>query len=104
MLLLFTAFLVAEHPSEILEIWWLHKDDGSELIYSTSTPFSEMKRVRPALTSFAVQIVKEKVVREAKAAFERFRSDVQDILWEERLACGLVREFPVALGHRLKNF
>jgi hypothetical protein len=59
-------------PGEILEIWWRHKDGhldrDSELMYSTSTPFSEIKPVRPALTSFAVQKVKEKVVQEAKEA------------------------------------
>ena len=37
-------------------------------MYSTSTPFAEIKPVRPALTSFAVQKVKEKVVQEAKEA------------------------------------
>ena len=59
-------------PGEILEIWWHHKDGrldrDSDLMYSTSTPFSEIKPVRPALTSFAIQKVKEKVVREAKKA------------------------------------
>ena len=43
-------------------------DRDSDLIYSTNTPFSEIKPVHPALTSFAVQKVKEKVVREAKEA------------------------------------
>ena len=37
-------------------------------MYSTSTPFSEIKPVRFALTSFAAQKAKEKVVQEAKEA------------------------------------
>jgi hypothetical protein len=37
-------------------------------MYSTSTPFSEIKPVRPALLLFAVQKVKDKLVREAKDA------------------------------------
>jgi hypothetical protein len=56
---------------EILDIWWCHRDGhldcDSELMYSTSTPFSEIKPVCPAL-SFAVQKVKDKLVQEAKDA------------------------------------
>jgi hypothetical protein len=59
-------------PGEILDIWWHHRDGrfdrDSELMYSTSTPFSEIKPVRPALSSFAVQKVKDKLVLEAKDA------------------------------------
>jgi hypothetical protein len=47
-------------PSEILEIWWHHRDShldrDSELMYSMSTPFTEIKPVRPAQdTLLAVQ-------------------------------------------------
>ena len=37
-------------------------------MYSTSTSFAEIKPVRPALSSFAVQKVKDKLVQEAKDA------------------------------------
>lgn len=37
-------------------------------MYSTSTEFAEIKPVCPALLSFAVQKVKDKLVREAKDA------------------------------------
>ena len=56
-------------------------DHGSELMYSTSTPFLDIKPVHPALTPFAVQRAKKKVVREAKggcSAFERSPRDHQD--------------------------
>lgn len=57
---------------EILECWWRHKDGrhdrDSPLMYSTSTSFTKIKAVRPSLSSFAVQIMKDKLVREAKEA------------------------------------
>jgi len=37
-------------------------------MYSTSTPYTEIKSVRAALTSFAVQVVHRRLVSEAKQA------------------------------------
>jgi hypothetical protein len=59
-------------PGEILEIWWRHNgrlDRDIELMYSMCTPFSEIKPVHPALTSSAIQAVKEQVVRRQKRQF-----------------------------------
>ena len=37
-------------------------------MYSTSTPYIEIRNVRAGITSFAVQIVRKKLVAEAKQA------------------------------------
>lgn len=58
--------------ASIIENWLkhpygrLHRD--SELMYSTTVPYSTIKPVRPALTSFAAQLVESKLVKEAEAA------------------------------------
>ena len=44
----------------------LHRD--SELMYSTTVPYSTIKPIRPALTSFAAQLIESKLVKEAEAA------------------------------------
>ena len=44
----------------------LHRD--SELMYSTTVPYSTIKPIRPALSSFAAQLVESKLVKEAEAA------------------------------------
>ena len=41
-----------------------------DLMFNTSVPYSEIKAVRPALTSFAAQSVKKKLVREAEDAVQ----------------------------------
>jgi len=61
-------------PCDIIKAW-LHSPDGrldreSDLMYSTTTPYAEIKSVRPCLTSFGAQIVQEELVREAKSAVE----------------------------------
>jgi hypothetical protein len=54
-------------PGEILDIWWNHRDGcldrDPELMYSMSTAFPDIKPVHPALSSFAIQKVKDKLVR-----------------------------------------
>ncbi|KAJ7848713.1 hypothetical protein B0H14DRAFT_3452926 [Mycena olivaceomarginata] len=46
--------------AELLESWMSHPDDAGydqdELMLSTTTPYTELSHVRPALTSFAAQI------------------------------------------------
>ncbi|KAF8811788.1 hypothetical protein BYT27DRAFT_7336050 [Phlegmacium glaucopus] len=62
-------------PATILEAWYNHPDarrskdsaDGQEM-YSTSTPFTQIANVRAAMSSFAVQVVEAKLVKEAQAA------------------------------------
>jgi hypothetical protein len=41
-----------------------------DLMYSTTTPYTEIKPVRAALTSFAVQIVERKLISEVKKAVD----------------------------------
>ncbi|KAF8811180.1 hypothetical protein BYT27DRAFT_7221584 [Phlegmacium glaucopus] len=61
-------------PVQILQSWWHHRDGrlarNSDLMYSTTTPFHEIKPVHPAISSFAVQLVKSKVVKDAASAVE----------------------------------
>ena len=55
---------------------WLKSPDGrlanvssdTDLMYSTSTPYTEIKNVRAALTSFSFQVVHGRLVSEAKQA------------------------------------
>lgn len=63
-------------PAMVLDCWFRSPDgrlslpstSNTSLMYSTSTPYLEIKPVRPALTSFAAQIVQNKLVMEAKQA------------------------------------
>ena len=59
-------------PADIL-MSWFHTPDGrldreSDLMYSVLIPYSNIKPVRPCLTSFAVQIVEQQLLREARLA------------------------------------
>ena len=59
-------------PADIIHAW-LHSKDGrldrdSDLMFSLDTAYTEIKPVRPCLTSFAAQMVSKKLVREAKEA------------------------------------
>ncbi|KAF8872739.1 hypothetical protein BD779DRAFT_1708992 [Infundibulicybe gibba] len=71
----FLQGLCAHTPAMILNSWF-HSPDGristdshdANLMYSTKTPYTEIKPVRAALTSFAVQIVESKLVKEARQA------------------------------------
>ncbi|KAF8191273.1 hypothetical protein BJ912DRAFT_295157 [Pholiota molesta] len=59
-------------PSKILDCWYRHPygrlERDSPYMYTTNTPYTELKPIRPALTSFAVQIVLKKLVAEAESA------------------------------------
>ncbi|KAF8166678.1 hypothetical protein BJ912DRAFT_1092378 [Pholiota molesta] len=59
-------------PAKILECWYKHPygrlERDSPNMYSTDTPYSDLKPVRTALTSFAVQTVLKKLVKEAESA------------------------------------
>jgi hypothetical protein len=64
-----------EHPpSEIISNWLKHPygrlQRDSSLMYSTSVPYPSIKPVRPGLTSFAAQIVQNKLVQEAEKAID----------------------------------
>jgi hypothetical protein len=59
-------------PADIINSW-IHMKDGcldrdSELMFSITTPFTEIKSVWPCLTSFAAQIIKRRLVKEAAQA------------------------------------
>jgi hypothetical protein len=64
-------------PAYIIDAWF-HTPDGRiasnspdmDLMYSTTTPYTEIKPVRAALTSFAVQVVEKKLVSEVKKAVD----------------------------------
>jgi hypothetical protein len=57
------------NPAHIIAFWFNHRDGHlekqSDLMYSTTVPYTEIKPVRPCLTSFAVQIVERQLVQEA---------------------------------------
>ena len=58
-------------PAQILHSWYHSKDgrlEDSTLMFSTTTPYTEIRGVRECLTSFAVQIVERRLVREATNA------------------------------------
>jgi len=62
-------------PAMILDAWYEDPTgresvagDQSDLMFSTSVPFKQVKPVRAALSSFAAQLVHAKLLKEAKAA------------------------------------
>jgi hypothetical protein len=61
-------------PADILNNWMQHPygadERHSHLMYSTSIPYLEIKPVRPALTAFAAQTVKAKLIHEAESAIK----------------------------------
>jgi hypothetical protein len=61
-------------PSQILDNWLKHPygahEHDSQLMHSISEPYLNIKPVRPALTSFAAQLVKKKLVKEAESAIK----------------------------------
>jgi len=64
-------------PAMVLSTWF-HGPDGSiskdseasDLMYSTAVPFMEIQPVRPAMILFAVQVVRQQVVKEAENAIK----------------------------------
>ena len=64
--------------SQILEAWLKspyglpHEDDKErQLLYSTEVDYRCIKHARPAMTSFAAQLIQEKLVREARRAVQK---------------------------------
>ena len=61
-------------PADILAPWFhspdgrLDETDNSTLVYSVTIPYKNIKPVRACLTSFAVQTIEERLVREATNA------------------------------------
>lgn len=62
----------------ILDAWLTSPDgrmpkdsDRQGLMYSTTVPYLSIKDVRPTLTSFAVQVIGQKLIREAEDAIKR---------------------------------
>ena len=59
-------------PADILNFWFhlpdSRLDEDSDLMYSVTTPYTNIKPVRGCLTSFAVQIVERRLIREATNA------------------------------------
>ncbi|RDB16715.1 hypothetical protein Hypma_002556 [Hypsizygus marmoreus] len=59
-------------PSDVVKLWMEHpygrKFKDSPLMFSTTTPYTDIKPVRPALTSFAAQLVEKQLVREVEQA------------------------------------
>ncbi|KAF8152779.1 hypothetical protein K438DRAFT_1477476, partial [Mycena galopus ATCC 62051] len=58
--------------AEVLELWLSSPDDAGyeqeEPMFSTTTPYTQIHHARAALTSFAAQIVKTKLVKDIRAA------------------------------------
>jgi hypothetical protein len=63
-------------PADILNNWMQHPYGAdkrhSDFMYSTSVPYLEIKPIRPALTAFAAQMVKAKMIHEAESAIKLF--------------------------------
>lgn len=61
-------------PAKIIENWYKHSygrlERESELMFSLSTPYVDIGPVRPALSSFAAQIVSKKLLDEAEKAVD----------------------------------
>ncbi|KAM6489591.1 hypothetical protein JOM56_014913, partial [Amanita muscaria] len=62
-------------PAMIVDAWFRDPDGcipssstDEHLMYSTKTPYTEIQSIRPALTSFAVQIVEKRLISEAQHA------------------------------------
>ncbi|KII83514.1 hypothetical protein PLICRDRAFT_119348 [Plicaturopsis crispa FD-325 SS-3] len=59
-------------PASVLEAWFRHPsgrhERDSSLMYSTTTPYTDISSVRPALSSFAAQLIAKKLVQEAEDA------------------------------------
>src|SRR6202050_1360211 len=84
-------------PSDILDAWFRNPDgrvstepNASKLMYSTDKPFCEIGPVHVALSAFAVQIVRDRVVQEAEITVKpanglhvsfRTKSDTQQTEW-----------------------
>ncbi|KII90822.1 hypothetical protein PLICRDRAFT_123648 [Plicaturopsis crispa FD-325 SS-3] len=60
--------------ADILRLWLRHPSGRngrtSELMYSTTIPYTDIPQIRPALTSFAAQQVKKKLIEEADEAIK----------------------------------
>jgi len=86
-------------PSDILDAWFRHPDgriskesDASKLMYSTDTPFHKIGPVRAALSTFAVQLVRDRLVHEVETAVKsssglhvsfKSQSDIQVTEWAD---------------------
>ncbi|KAM6491593.1 hypothetical protein JOM56_012985 [Amanita muscaria] len=64
-------------PAMIVDAWFRDPDGcipssctDEHLMYSTKIPYTEIQSIRPALTSFAVQIVEKRLISEAQHAVE----------------------------------
>jgi hypothetical protein len=64
-------------PAQIIDAWFCTPDGriasnspDMDLMYSTATPYTEIKPIRAALTSFAAQVVGKKLVSEVKKAVD----------------------------------
>ena len=58
-------------PAQILHSWYHSKDgrhEDTSLMFSTTTPYTDIRGVRECLTSFAVQIIERRLVQEATSA------------------------------------
>lgn len=86
-------------PCDIIDAWFRNRDgrvsdasDASELMFSTTRPYSEIKEIRPCLTSFAVQTVCERLIKEAENAIKpenglhistKSKSDSKKLEWAD---------------------
>ncbi|KAH7920579.1 hypothetical protein BV22DRAFT_996910, partial [Leucogyrophana mollusca] len=62
-------------PATIVDVWFRSPDGvvvessaDYQLMYSTTVPYTDIKPVRPALSSFAAQTMKKKLLQEAESA------------------------------------
>jgi hypothetical protein len=84
--------------SQILEDWLKHPygahEHESQLMYSVSEPYTNIKPVRPALTSFAAQLVEKKLVKEAESAIKSSSGLRVSISNKKKVAPGSLIKWP----------
>ncbi|KAI5888787.1 uncharacterized protein SCHCODRAFT_02671332 [Schizophyllum commune H4-8] len=83
--------------SRTLSVWLKHpfgRHPPRDLMYCVDLPYTEIRQMRPALTSFSAQLVKQQLVREAEEAIEvksglhvsigkKERKNVKPLVWDD---------------------
>ncbi|KAF7973930.1 hypothetical protein HWV62_13994 [Athelia sp. TMB] len=83
-------------PAAIIDAWFRSPDgcaaNNLQLMYSTSTDFTEIKSIRAALTSFATQAVRKEIIKEAEEAIKpenglhvslKGKNDTKQVKWQD---------------------
>ncbi|KAL1658988.1 hypothetical protein GGF50DRAFT_131359 [Schizophyllum commune] len=83
--------------SRTLAVWLKHpygRNPPHDLMYSLDHPYTEIRQMRPALTSFSAQLVRQQLVREAEEAIKvknglhvsigkKARENVKPLVWDD---------------------